>query len=92
MFEPLNRYIQIDLEQPSPHETATGVLLPQDFKPTEERHVVASVVAWSAEVRFADQLSVGAKVLVDKPMVEQLAINGIPTSIVLDNYILGLIK
>jgi co-chaperonin GroES (HSP10) len=92
MFEPLNRYIQIDLEQPSPHETATGVLLPQDFKPTEERHVVASVVAWSTEVRFADQLSAGTKVLVDKSMVERLVINGVHASIVLDNYILGLIK
>jgi len=92
MFEPLNRYIQIDLGQPSPHETAGGVLLPQDFKPTEDRHVVASVVAWSTEVRFAEQLSQGVQVLVDKSMVEQLVINGEDTSLVLDNYVLGLIK
>ena len=92
MFEPLNRYLHIDLGEPSPHETATGVLLPQDFKPTEERHVVASVVAWSTEVRFAEQLSPGAQVLVDKSMVEQVEINGEDASLVLDNYVLGLIK
>ena len=35
MFEPLNRYIQIEVEQ-SKHETDTGILLPADFSMAEE--------------------------------------------------------
>ena len=91
MFEPLNRYIQIDLGQPSPHETAAGVLLPEDFKPTEERHAVASVVAWSNEVRFADKLSRDHQILIDKSMIENVECDGDTISLILDNYVLGLI-
>ena len=91
MFEPLNRYIQIELEQPSQNETASGVLLPEDFKPTEKRHATASVVSWSDEVRFAEKLSVGMNIVIDKSMIENVECDNSTLLLILDNYVLGLI-
>ena len=91
MFIPLNRYLHIEIAQPE-KETTTGILLPDDFKPTEERHVVANVRAWADDVRFAENLSVGSNILIDKSMVEEVTINGATAQLVLDNYVLGLIS
>jgi co-chaperonin GroES (HSP10) len=91
MFEPLNRYLHVEIVQPE-KETPSGILLPEDFKPAEARHVVASVCAWSPDVRFAEELLVGSNILVDKSMVEEVTINGTRAHLILDNYVLGLIR
>ena len=91
MFEPLNRYIQIEVEQ-SKHETDTGILLPADFSPKEERYTSARIVAWSPDVRFAAQLSAGDQILIDTSMAEEISINGVTTRVILDNYVLGLVN
>tara|TARA_R110002020_G_scaffold295713_1_gene511286 strand:- start:19858 stop:20142 length:285 start_codon:yes stop_codon:yes gene_type:complete len=92
MFEPLNRYTQILLTPDNPHETNSGILLPQDFKPVEERYVTAEVVAWASDVRFAQWLSKGERLLIDKSMVEEVTVDGDVLHLILDNYVLGLIK
>ena len=91
MFNPLNRYLHVEIAQPE-KESSSGILLPEDFNPTEERHVIANVRSWASDVRFADDLTVGSNVLVDKSMVEEVTINGMPTQLILDNYVLGLIR
>jgi co-chaperonin GroES (HSP10) len=91
MFEPLNRYIQIEVQQ-SEHETETGILLPADFAPKEDRYTPARIVSWSPDVRFADQLRQGAQILIDTSMAEEINVNGITTRVILDNYVLGLIN
>ena len=91
MFNPLNRYLHVQIAQPE-KETTSGILLPEDFKPTEERHVIANVQSWASDVRFAEDLSVGDNILVDKSMVEEVTINGNTTQLILDNYVLGLIR
>jgi hypothetical protein len=53
---------------------------------------VATVTAWSADVRFADRLYAGSKVVVDKSMIEEIMINNQPISVVLDNYIIGIVE
>jgi co-chaperonin GroES (HSP10) len=92
MFEPLNRYTQIVLAPENPNETSSGILLPQDFKPLEERYVSAEVVTWASDVRFAQLLSKGERLLIDKSMVEEVTIDGEVLHLILDNYVLGLIK
>ena len=91
MFEPLNRYIQIEVEQ-NTHETETGILLPADFAPKEERYISARIVSWAPDVRFADQLTAGTQILIDTSMAEEINVNGITTRVILDNYVLGLIN
>tara|TARA_R110002020_G_scaffold4355_3_gene19238 strand:- start:1181 stop:1465 length:285 start_codon:yes stop_codon:yes gene_type:complete len=94
MFKPVNRYVQIELPRPKP-QTDSSIVLPEDYKPPEERHVTAKVVAYASDVRFKDQLvmcGVGASVIVDKSMIEEITINNSKINVVLDNYVVGIIK
>ena len=94
MFKPVNRYIEIKLPEPKP-QTTSSIVLPDDFKPTEERHITAEVRAYAADVRFKDQLVMcggrGASVIVDKSMIEEITINNRKINIILDNYVVGII-
>ena len=46
MFKPVNRYIQINLPKPK-SKSESSLVLPDDYKPPEERYVTAKVVAFS---------------------------------------------
>ncbi len=93
MFKPLNRYVQVKLTEPEPAQTNTGILLPSDYETNkEERFIQATAVAWAPDVRFADELSENSKLIIDKSMVEEVGSYGTVMHLVLDNYVLGLIK
>ena len=92
MFKPVNRYIQVKISDPEPVKTETGILLPNDYEPKEERYVQASTLAWSPDVRFADDLQLDSKIIIDKSMVEEINSSGLTMHLILDNYVLGLIK
>ena len=95
MFKPVNRYIQIELPKPKP-QASSSIMLPEDYKPTEERHITAKVVAYASDIRFKDQLVMcggkGASVIVDKSMIEEITINNSKINVVLDNYVVGIIN
>ena len=55
MFKPVNRYIQISLPKPK-SKPESSLVLPDDYKPIEERYVTVKVVAFASDVRFKDQL------------------------------------
>lgn len=92
MFKPVNRYVLINLLNPTQNITESGIMLPDDFKPQEERYVTAEVVAWAPDVRFKEDLQVGTKIIVDKPMVEEINMKNESINIVLDNYIIGIVE
>jgi co-chaperonin GroES (HSP10) len=92
MFKPVNRYILINLPSPTQNITESGIMLPDDFKPQEERYVTAEVVAWAPDVRFKEDLQMGTKIIVDKPMVEEINMKNGSINIVLDNYIIGIVE
>jgi co-chaperonin GroES (HSP10) len=91
MFKPVNRYIQIKLPKPKP-QTASAIALPDDYKPTEARHITAEVVSYASDVRFKEQIAYGVSVIVDKSMIEEITINNSKINVVLDNYIVGIIN
>jgi len=95
MFKPVNRYIQIQLPKVIP-QTPSGIVLPDDFKPTEERYSTAEVVSYASDVRFRDQLVMcggrGASVIVDKSMIEEITVDNERINVVLDNYVVGIIQ
>ncbi len=95
MFKPVNRYIQIKLPEIE-QQTASGIVLPDDYKPPEERHVRAEVVAYASDIRFKDQLmmcgGIGTPVVVDKSMIEEITLNNSKINVILDNYVVGIIK
>ena len=92
MFKPVNRYIQIKLPETPIPQTTSGIVLPDDFKPTEERYGTATVISCATDVRFGTELSMNSKVVIDKSMVEEITINNERISVVLDNYIVGIIN
>jgi co-chaperonin GroES (HSP10) len=92
MFTPLNRHIHIDLGTLEQNETATGILLPDEYKPTENRHATATVVAASEDVKFLKSLRKGTQIVIDKTMVEEINFGGKTINVILENYILGIIS
>ena len=91
MFKPVNRYIQIQLPKVIP-QTPSGIVLPDDFKPTEERYSTAEVVSYASDVRFKEQIAYGVSVIIDKSMIEEITINNSKINVVLDNYVVGIIN
>ena len=90
MFKPVNRYVLIKNRTPkNESETPMGILLPDDFKHTEERYACRDVVDWAEDVRF--NLVEGSKVVVDNSMIEEITVNNSTYSIIQDNYIVGII-
>ena len=90
MFKPVNRHILIKNRAPkNENESPMGILLPDDFKPTEERYMCIEVLDWAEDVRF--KLATGSKVIVDSGMIEEITVNNSTYSIIQDNYIVGII-
>jgi co-chaperonin GroES (HSP10) len=92
LFQPVNRHVLVQMPNTIENTTDSGIVLPADFKPQEDKHVVATVIAWAEDVRFADLLETGSKVVVDKSMIEEIMINNQPIHVVLDNYIIGIME
>lgn len=91
MFKPVNRYVHIEVSTTKSPETESGILLPSDFKPTEDKYASASVISSAEDVKFADLLTNGTKVIVDKSMIENVNFSGKSINVVLENYILGIL-
>lgn len=89
---PLNRYIVIEIIEPISPEIVSGIVLPADFKPTEERYIGAKVIGWAEDVRFATQLESGNKILIDRSMAEKITVEGETIHIILDNYVIGILS
>ena len=90
-FKPVNRYLHIHVSEPPAPQTASGIVLPESFKPTEESHIVVCVMDWAEDVRFNDALYKNCKAIVDKSMIEQFNVEGKQYNVVLDNYIVGIL-
>ena len=93
MFTPVNRHILIKtVEDDSDGEPL--IVLPDDYKPPEERYATAEVVAYASDVRFKDQLvmcgGTGTSVIIDKSMIEEITINNSKINVILDNYVVGI--
>jgi len=91
LFKPVNRYVLVELLQKEQTETNSGIVLPDSFKPTEERHAVVVVLDWAKDVRFKNLLSEKSKVVIDKSMMEEINVDGSKYNVILDNYIIGIL-
>jgi co-chaperonin GroES (HSP10) len=90
-LRPVNRYIQIDMSEPEVAERASGIVLPQDYAPTKERYASARVVACADDVRFGTECNTGTSIIVDRSMVEEIVVNNEKITVILDNYVIGII-
>jgi hypothetical protein len=89
VFSPVNRHILIDI--PKKKEAAESlIVLPEDYKPEEERYIEVSAMAVADDVRF--NVPHLAKLVIDRTMVEKISVGGSTYSVILDNYVVGMIE
>ena len=87
---PVNRYIHIEIPQVDLPQRESGIVLPQDYAPTKERHAVATVKACAEDVRFREGCPPGTQIIIDQGMVEEIIVNNEKITVILDNYVIGI--
>ena len=89
MFEPVNRYILIDVPDKNSETAESLIMLPDDYKPPEERYIQVAALHAAADVRFA--ISHNDQIIVDRSMIEEISTGPTNYSVILDNYVVGII-
>ena len=90
VLKPVNRYVWVSVFAQQENTTDSGIVLPDDFKPTQEKFCTAKVIRAAEDTRFS--LQDGCMVVVDKSMIEEINVNNQLFTIVQDNYILGILS
>jgi co-chaperonin GroES (HSP10) len=90
MFRPVNRFILVDIEKKREDKTQSLVMLPEDYKPREEKFAKVTAVSAAEDVRFA--INSGDKLIIDQGMMEQISIGDTIYNVILDNYVVGITK
>ena len=91
MLQPFNRHILITpeyIEREKKKEQST-ILLPDDYTKVEGKYCSAIVHATAADCRF-ENLTTGARILVNRAMIEEVEFDNQVIYLVLENYILGI--
>tara|TARA_B100000989_G_C19526002_1_gene466886 strand:+ start:51 stop:320 length:270 start_codon:yes stop_codon:yes gene_type:complete len=87
LFNPVNRHILVKMP-PKVIPEESIILLPEDYRPEEQRYAVVTVVRVADDVRF--ELCEGSKIIVDRSMIEQISIGSTNYDVILDNYVIGI--
>ena len=88
MLKPLNRHILIDIDQRT-DEQKSLIVLPEDYKPEQEKHSVVQVINKSEDVKL--DLWTGSKIVVDSSMIEEIVVNNTTYNVILENYVVGVL-
>lgn len=88
MFKPVNRYILVEEKKEQSNESL--IVLPEDYRPAEERYATVEVREVADDVRF--KLVPSSKIVVDKSMMEEITIGATNYSVILDNYVVGIVS
>ena len=96
-LKPLNRHLVIVPHFKKENKTDHGVLLPEDYKPEQERWVAATVVDvapdCSANVRnLKPGYSEATEILVDRSMINEITHKGKSFYVILENYVTGILS
>jgi len=89
MFNPVNRYISINL-QPESVPPDSLIVLPDDYQPEPESYMEVEVIKAAEDVRF--EVLAGTKLVVDRSMIEEISIGGTNYNVILDNYVVGIVE
>ena len=89
-FYPRNRHVLIELLQEEENENETKILLPDNYSEKKEPYTSALVkeIAPSCTINVGK----GDKVVVEASMVQELKVDGELYTVVLENYIYGVIS
>jgi co-chaperonin GroES (HSP10) len=96
-FKPANRHLLI-LPCTKKNETATGVLLPENYKPEENRYIEARVIDIASDCNSQfkhfkyERISDDKKIIVDRAMIQEVNLQDKTHYLILENYVVGLYK
>jgi co-chaperonin GroES (HSP10) len=96
MLKPVNRHLLI-VPHVQKNETSSGVLLPEDFKPEENRYIEASVIDIAddcdKQFRHLRYTSIdNNKIVIDRTMIEEVNIKDKTHFMILENYVVGVYR
>jgi len=96
VLRPVNRYMTI-IPHVKKNETQAGVLLPDDFKPEEDRYITATVLDVASDCSPAFNKirghSADSKVIVvERSMIEEITVGDKSYFTILENYVVGILR
>ena len=89
MLRPVNRHILVDYSPPQ-ESAASGILLPDDYKPPTEDYVVVNVLAVSEDVSI--RCNTDDQIVIDKKMLQEITVGHSNYYLILENYVIGVIE
>ena len=95
-FKPVNRHLLV-VPHTQKNETTTGVLLPDDFQPDEDRYIEATVIdiASDCSAQFKhlryNHLD-NNRVVLDRTMIEEVRLKEKTHYMILENYVVGVYR
>jgi len=96
VLKPVNRHLTI-IPHVKKNETQAGVLLPDDFEMEKDRFITATVLDVATDCSTAFQKMRGHStdsrvVVVERSMVEEIAVADKSYFTVLENYVVGILR
>ncbi|MAH44422.1 hypothetical protein CMI37_01245 [Candidatus Pacearchaeota archaeon] len=89
MLTPVNRYILIEVP-PKPDISQSLIVLPEDYKPEEQKFVEVIGVKGALDARF--DIATGSRLVVDRAMIEEITVGTTIYNVILDNYVVGMVE
>ena len=90
MFVPLNRHILVKREGNEEPVNDRSFVLPDDYAKPKDPYEVVEVLAAASDCKMI--VNVGDKIVVERSMVNPIAVDGSEYYLVLENYVYGAMK
>ena len=97
-IKPVNRHLLI-VPHVQKNETNTGVLLPEDYKPEQNKYIEATVIDVADDcARHFKFLGYGKidsaekKIVIDRSMIEEVSLADTTHYMILENYVVGVYR
>lgn len=92
--KPVNRHLLIFPHFKEEEKDDAGILLPEDYKPKEERYITATLVdvAPDCAPHFRSLSRERKEVIVDRGMIEEITYKDKKFFLILENYVVGILR
>ncbi len=90
-FVPFNRHILVQRAPPQEKENS-GILLPEGYKKKESQYEVVRVLDASPDCAFREQIPMNTRIVVMSKFLEDIDCAGKTFTVVLENYVMGLVS
>jgi|TARA_R110000823_G_scaffold221594_1_gene350089 co-chaperonin GroES (HSP10) len=89
VLRPVNRHILVEYSPPQENKDS-GILLPDDYKPPEQNHVLVKVLSVAEDVSI--RCDTNDQILIDKKMLNEISVQHSIYYLILENYVIGVIE